>query len=133
MIATFTDGDPTASPSNFQITINWGDGTPLDTTTGTVTGANGVFSVSGTHTYTASGTFPITVTIVDRNLSMTSVGGSTATANSMAIVASAPLAVSGTTITVARGVTATNVVVATFTDSNAVDHSLRFYRALSAP
>jgi hypothetical protein len=117
VIATFTTSDATASAGNFQVTINWGDGTPLDTTSSSVTGSGGTFSVSGTHTYAASGSFPIAITIVDLNLTMTSVGGSTATVTSTAKVASAPLAVSGTAITVPHGVLASNVIVATFTDT----------------
>jgi Domain of unknown function (DUF4214) len=61
-VATFTDsytGNPAAV---FTATINWGDGT---TTAGTVTGGSGSFTVSGSHTYTASGLFPVAVTLAD--------------------------------------------------------------------
>ena len=50
-IATAFDTGPVAP--TFTVTINWGDGTPLDTTTGTVTpiaGSPGAFTVNGTHT-----------------------------------------------------------------------------------
>src|SRR5262245_47444420 len=51
-IATFTDTDTTAPASNFTIAINWGDGTPLDTTTGmAVLVTPGNFNVVGHHTY----------------------------------------------------------------------------------
>jgi streptogramin lyase len=70
VVANFTDNDTGVTQSNFTVTINWGDGTPLDTTTGTVeqtgTGTTGnTFSVSGTHTYANKGNFTITVTIHD--------------------------------------------------------------------
>src|SRR5262245_14477609 len=47
-IATFTDGTTTDTAENFIAIIDWGDGT---TTTGTVSGSNGSFTVADTHTY----------------------------------------------------------------------------------
>jgi len=69
--ATFTDAaSPSGTLSDFSATIAWGDGT---VTAGTVTGPNGgPYTVSGSHTYAATGTFTITTTIHD-------VGGSMAT------------------------------------------------------
>jgi virginiamycin B lyase len=64
-VATFTDGDPNSVPADFRVTINWGDGTPPDTTTGTVTRAGAVFTVTAGHTYLHAGAFPISVTILD--------------------------------------------------------------------
>jgi hypothetical protein len=61
-VATFTDTDTAALASNFQATVAWGDGT---TTPGTITGANGSFAVSGTHTYATAGQDNITVTVTD--------------------------------------------------------------------
>jgi streptogramin lyase len=62
-VASFKDGTPTATNSDFAAAINWGDGTK---SAGTVTGAQGrPFSVSGTHTYANSGTFPLVVTLTD--------------------------------------------------------------------
>jgi hypothetical protein len=62
-VATFTDPDRAATPSDYSATIDWGDGSPLDT--GVVTGGSGSFSVSGTHTYTEEATDAVTVTITD--------------------------------------------------------------------
>jgi hypothetical protein len=70
-VATFTDDDPGGTVSDYTASINWGDGT---TTTGTVTAGTGKFNVGGSHTYTKSGTFVVTVTIKDK-------GGSTTTAS----------------------------------------------------
>ncbi|MEJ7707726.1 MAG: hypothetical protein WKF82_10975 [Nocardioidaceae bacterium] len=69
-VATFTDAD-TASASAFSATIDWGDGTPA--TPGTIVAVAGLpvpggptaFEVRGGHTYAASGTYRITVTIAE--------------------------------------------------------------------
>ncbi len=60
--ATFTDTYTGNTAADFTATINWGDGT---TTAGTVSGGGGSFTVSGSHTYTASGSFPVAVTLAD--------------------------------------------------------------------
>jgi hypothetical protein len=78
-IATFTDPggaepnsfDPTPGILNHYtvVSINWGDNTPLDTTTATIkyTGTPGSttdpFTVSGKHAYAEDGTYTITTTI----------------------------------------------------------------------
>src|SRR5262249_17266049 len=62
-VATFTDtGYPGNLPSDFTATIDWGDGT---TTIGTVSGGNGVFTVSGSHKYADEGTHTTIVTLTD--------------------------------------------------------------------
>jgi hypothetical protein len=62
-VATFTDTNPLALPSDFTTTINWGDGT---TTSGTVTGPEGgPFPLTGSHTYKPAGTFTVTITAAD--------------------------------------------------------------------
>ncbi len=72
-VATVFD-DGLLSPI-FTVSINWGDGTPLDTTTGSVTpiaGSPHAFAVNGTHTYaeesssvTPPFTTPVTVNVSD--------------------------------------------------------------------
>src|SRR5215813_13198846 len=47
-VASFTDGTLTDTAADFTATIDWGDGV---TTTGTVVGSNGSFTVDGGHTY----------------------------------------------------------------------------------
>jgi hypothetical protein len=65
-IATFTSIDTTAVSSDFNATINWGDGTP--STAGIIAeDASDVFHVIGTHTYTYGGPFTPDVTIRDPN------------------------------------------------------------------
>ncbi|HJT32261.1 MAG TPA: hypothetical protein VJ783_09485, partial [Pirellulales bacterium] len=60
--ANFSDADTAALAGDLIGTINWGDGT---TTTGTVSGDNGAFTVSGSHTYASSAAFVATVTLAD--------------------------------------------------------------------
>jgi IPT/TIG domain len=80
-VAIFTDANPGGTVSDFSATIAWGDGT---TSTGTVAaGTSGGFVVSGTHTYTSTGSFKASVTISD-------IGGSSAVANDTATVNPAP-------------------------------------------
>jgi type VI protein secretion system component Hcp len=75
VVATFSDTNTSDPASSFAATVNWGDGT---TEAGTVTGANGSFTVSvpdSTHIYADEGTDPITVTITG------TAGGNVAPAN----------------------------------------------------
>jgi len=109
-VATFTDPDTTATAGEYSATIDWGDGSALGT--GTITGSAGSFGVSGTHTYAEEGTYAVTVKITDVDNAT-----NTATANSTARVADAPLASS------CSGVPATapnpfNGNVAQFTDAD---------------
>ena len=106
-VATFTDANPLATTADFTATITWGDGT---TSTGTITEKNGVFSVTGTHTYTDESTDPISVTIKDD-------GGSTASTTSTATVADAALTATGVDVSAIEG-NAVTATVATFTDAN---------------
>jgi len=61
-VATFSDTNTLNTASDFTATINWGD---ASTTAGVVSGGSGTFTVSGSHTYTSAGTFPLTVTLTD--------------------------------------------------------------------
>ncbi len=62
VLATFTEPDISDSASVFTAAVNWGDGSPLDTTV-TVVGGNGLFSVMGSHTYTQAGEFAVSVQV----------------------------------------------------------------------
>lgn len=59
-VATFTTADTLVAPGTFRAIIDWGDGS---ITTGTVTGGNGTFTVTGSHTYTVGGAFLLGVQI----------------------------------------------------------------------
>lgn len=62
-VASFVDGTPNANVSDFTATIYWGDGL---TSSGTIKGSSGgPFAVSGSHTYSAAGTFYPYVTLYD--------------------------------------------------------------------
>ncbi|HLJ93096.1 MAG TPA: hypothetical protein VKU02_07880 [Gemmataceae bacterium] len=78
-VATFTDpggsevnaGDPAAvlDAHYTVVSINWGDRTPFDTKTGTLSYSSSLgsttapFTVTGSHTYAAAGSYMITITI----------------------------------------------------------------------
>jgi hypothetical protein len=63
VVATFSDMDPNGNAKDYTAVINWGDG---HLSNGTIAKNNsGGFDVSGTNTYTRSGTFPISVDIMD--------------------------------------------------------------------
>src|SRR5205814_462229 len=49
-VATFTDPDTTAAASEYSATIDWGDGSAVDTTP-VISGGGGSFTVTGSHTY----------------------------------------------------------------------------------
>jgi hypothetical protein len=91
VVATFSDGNALAPPSDFTATITWGDGA---TTTGSVVGlGGGSFAVVGSHTYTKSGALPFSVSVSDD-------GGSKLSASGTASVGA--VASSGAAVTMAE-------------------------------
>jgi FG-GAP-like repeat/FG-GAP repeat len=76
-VATFTDADPGGVASDYQVAIDWGDGS---TSAGTVTAhTGGGFDASAEHTYATAGSKTVTVTVTDA-------GGASATATAAATV-----------------------------------------------
>jgi hypothetical protein len=71
-VATFTDADPGGTVSDYTATIDWGDGSPVDTAT--VVAQGGGFAVTGSHTYATAEPFTATVQVTDA-------GGATASAS----------------------------------------------------
>jgi uncharacterized repeat protein (TIGR03803 family) len=71
-VAYLSDDDPTATISEYKITIDWGDGT---STGGIASGTSQPFTISGSHTYAATGVYTVTVSVRDE-------GGATATTTS---------------------------------------------------
>jgi MYXO-CTERM domain-containing protein len=109
-VASFHDASPRSTPADYTaVTIDWGDGSALDTT-GTVVsdGIVGWFSVVGTHTYDKPSATPLTIVVV-----VTDGGGSKVTINSTANVADSGITVQGMTNVVPRGFTE-SLLAATF-------------------
>jgi hypothetical protein len=71
--ANFTDNSGPLAAANYTATINWGDGTPA--TSGTITFANGIFAVQGSHTYAQEGSYSVVVSVsaVDGPMATTTV------------------------------------------------------------
>jgi hypothetical protein len=126
-IATFTDpvafGGVADPIGNYTVSINWGDGSPVDNTSGALTitnAATGAYSVAGTHTYTestdpSSAGYPVSVTITETGT------GETITLNTHAQVGESlvpveDLTANGVPVSATQNVPLTNVQVATFHD-----------------
>ena len=80
-VATFTDpGVPDPAPfwGHYSATINWGDGTSSPGAIALDPGT-GVFTISGDHTYSKQGSYPITTSINHEGI-VTTVTGSSSTA-----------------------------------------------------
>ncbi len=71
--ATFTDLNPGNHAGDFTAVITWGDGGP--TSSGTVSYASGIYTVSGSHTYAKAGSFPISIAVTDQGGSTTTITG----------------------------------------------------------
>jgi hypothetical protein len=81
-VGSFTDSNPFAKASDFNISIDWGNG---HTSAGTVVADNnGGFDVLGSNTYSEEGSFQVKVSVRD-------VGGSSTNMTSTAVVVDAPL------------------------------------------
>jgi hypothetical protein len=61
-VATVSDPDTASTAAEYTATIDWGD---ASTSTGTVSGSGGSFTVAGTHTYLDEGSYAVTVTVDD--------------------------------------------------------------------
>jgi hypothetical protein len=63
-VASFTDTDGNINPSEYSATINWGDGVVSGAT---ITYSNGQFIVSGSHGYSTSATYSVTIEVRDKD------------------------------------------------------------------
>src|SRR5262249_22263692 len=123
---SFDDTDPRGQISNFKATINWGDGSPLDLATViTQPGGPGTrFNVVGSHTYSTTGAFNVTINVTSTGNStstviggttfnVSDVGGSTAQINSSATIASPTIRLTPIPVTATEDIQFTSPV-ATF-------------------
>jgi uncharacterized delta-60 repeat protein len=62
LVASFTDDGGPEAASDYSATIDWGDGA---TTAGSITWANGVFDITGSHQYARAGAFTVGVSVSD--------------------------------------------------------------------
>ncbi|HUY35813.1 MAG TPA: Ig-like domain repeat protein [Pirellulales bacterium] len=116
-VATFSDPGGSTAPGDYSATILWGDG---GSSTGSITGVNGAFTVSGSHSYAADGASS-SVTVV-----IAGPAGGAATADSTANVADASLTAAATTLPVLPGAPLNGVTVATFTDSGGAEAAANY-------
>jgi hypothetical protein len=105
-VATFTT-DASATAGEYTASINWGDGT---TSSATIAGGVGTFSVSGNHIYADGGAWPLKVTVTHEAIESSATG--TATVADASLTATGP---SG--LTVAEG-GAVATTLAHFTDAD---------------
>ena len=117
-LASFSDPNANALNGDFQVSINWGDGTPVDSADA-VNGSPSAFSVVASHPYAESGNFVALVTITDS-------GGATATASTIVTVADAALTASGVNFSTTVGQPLGNEPVATFVDANPASQASDF-------
>jgi predicted heme/steroid binding protein len=106
-----TDPNTQDTANDFNVSINWGDGS---FSSGFAEGADGQFSVSGPHTYSAVGTYTVNVQILDK------LSGATAVTNASITVGPELSASSFTGNTAIQGVGYTSTF-ASIADANTRD------------
>ncbi len=116
-VANFLDPNPADLASDFQALITWGNG---NTSIGLIQGGNGAFTVYGTNTYGAQGTYDTTVTVISTNNGLDGFASGTAK-----IGPTSTYGLTGQQFTANAGASF-NVTVATFTDANLGDTASDF-------
>jgi hypothetical protein len=108
-VATFTDPGGAEALGDYSATISWGDG---KSSSGKISydSSSGVFTVTGSHTYTEDGNPQITVQLMHDNTSPVTVSSSAAIADVSVS------ATGGFTVAATEGSLSTSQTVATFTD-----------------
>ena len=113
-VGTVFDPVPGTSAVVFVVTIDWGDGTPLDA--GSIQGlGNGLFQLRGTHVYASAGNFNFTIQVSHTD-------GRTASAIGLAVVQNSAINAIGIDVAGFQSVPLQSVPVAAFSvaDTNAV-------------
>jgi hypothetical protein len=108
-VASFQDQNHGSVAGDFTATIDWGDGSSSAGTL--VAQGNGLYTITGTHTWTSAGNRSVAVTINDT-------GGANASVTSTAIVGDATLTATGHNINPVEGTSTGTVSVMSFTDAN---------------
>jgi hypothetical protein len=109
IVGTITDGNASASPGDYSVTIAWGDGSQTTNPTITYAGVAGQFNVRASHTYAQAGSDLVTLVVTRK------ADGVIATASNLATVTTiASLNAAGTTITPEAGVAFTSAVGTVF-------------------
>jgi hypothetical protein len=108
-VASFQDQNHGSVAGDFTATIDWGDGFSSAGTL--VAQSNGLYTITGTHTWTSAGNRSVAVTINDA-------GGASASVTSTAIVGDAALTATGHNINTVEGTSTGTVAVMSFTDAN---------------
>jgi Pentapeptide repeats (8 copies)/Divergent InlB B-repeat domain len=113
-VGSFTDPNTAAAAAAFTASINWGDSS--QPSNGTVSGSNGSFSVSGTHTYQLDGSYPISVSVTGdgSSVNLTATASVGEQANGISVTGAA---LTGSSYV--EGSALSNVSVASFTDAGA--------------
>jgi|GEM_PF-875044 len=119
VLAKIVYANTTVKTSHFGATINWGDDV---ITVGTITkSSSGALVVSGNHTYSTAGTYPVKISVYDI-FAKTSAAGVKRELDLTACItdsSTAPLAVQGLTLTAQKSPKSFTGTVATFSDVNA--------------
>jgi hypothetical protein len=128
-IAKFTDVNSGALPSDFDPTIDWGDGTTADPSVLIAKASGGTFEVSGNHVYRDAGNYTAKVSIQDTAVDST-VAGSTLTLGATVTVDDAPLTFRGTNATAVAG-QAFNGLLGELSDPNQNDQPNEYTTSIS--
>ena len=107
VLGTFADS---AGFGTYSVSIDWGDGTALDTTSGSVSTSGTTATVSGTHTWADAGVYSFTATVTR--------GTNSVTLSGRFVVDEATLTATGQNVSGSAGTTLSNVLVSTFTDAD---------------
>jgi RHS repeat-associated protein len=108
-VANFADGDNDANPADYQAQIRWGDG---GTSAGSLSHSLLNFTVSGSHTYAATGNYTVTALVTDL-----ADGSSTTVSGTLTITPAPGLTLSAASNLIStEGTALTNLAVATLSD-----------------
>jgi hypothetical protein len=103
-LGTFAD---TGGAGSYAVSIDWGDGTAVDTTTGAVTTSGGLYTVTGGHTFSTPGEYAVTATVTW--------GGQTTAFTDDFVVSPAAISGTSTTLTASAFSALSSTAVATYT------------------